>query len=224
MFKTKTFSCFLPCISTSTVTTFEIPIICPNCSSYLQPIVKDCKILIFDKDSLLVISYIGNCCNTPFYATYRYHKNYKTTLLDVYPHLKSIILPDNIKNLTPRFANLYEQAYTAEQNGHIELAGCGYRNSIEILIKDFAIQKLKASKDEVSKLSLYDAIGKYLPEVNIDTSAADVIRVLGNDYTHYQRKYDDIDFIVVKKYLEIFIQQVETKLLLMEPIVPTNRQ
>lgn len=73
-------------------------------------------------------------------------------------------------------------------------------------------------------MKLYDAIGIYLKEVNLDTSAADIIRVLGNDYTHYQRKYDNIDFIVVKKYLEIFIQQIETKLLLMEPIVPTNRQ
>ena len=120
--------------------------------------------------------------------------------------------------------NLYEQSYTAEQNGHIELAGCGYRNAMEVLIKDFAIQKLNASEKEVCKMKLYDAIGTYLNEVNIDTSAADVIRVLGNDYTHYQRHYDDIDFIVVKKYLEIFLQQIETKLLLMEPIVPTNRQ
>lgn len=224
MFKTKSYSCCLAPISTTSFTTFEIPIICPNCNSSLQPIIKDSKLLTFDKDSLLVISYIGNCCNTPFYATYRYHKNYKATLLDIYPHLKAVILPDNIKNLSSRFANLYEQSYTSEQNGHIELAGSGYRNAIEILIKDFAIKKLNAPKDEVCKMKLYDAIGKYLPEVNIVTSAADVIRVLGNDYTHYQRKYDDIDFIVVKKYLEIFVQQIETKLLLMEPIVPTNRQ
>lgn len=224
MFKTKNYKCCLSSISTNTFTSFEIPIICPNCNSSLQPIILDNRLLKFNEDTLLVISYIGNCCNIPFYATYKYHGNYQTTLLDVYPHLKSITLPDKIKELSPRFSNLYEQSYTAEQNGHIELAGSGYRNSIEILIKDFAIQKLNAPEDEVCKLSLYDAIGKYLTEVNIETSAADVIRVLGNDYTHYQRKYDDIDFIIVKKYLEIFIQQIETKLLLMEPIVPVNRQ
>lgn len=144
--------------------------------------------------------------------------------MDVYPHLKPTILPENIRELSPRFVNLYEQSYTAEQNGHTELAGSGYRNSIEILIKDFAIKKLDAPEKNVCKMDLYTSIGTYLKEVNIDTSAADVIRVLGNDYTHYQRKYDGIDFIVVKRYLEIFIQQIETKLLLMEPIVPTNRQ
>lgn len=223
MFKTKDYKCCLGCINSSSSIPFKIPIICPNCSSSLQPIIKDNKALSFGKNLLLVISYIGNCCNTPFYATYNYHDG-QTTLLDVYPHLKTLTLPDNIKNLSPRFANLYEQSYTAEQNGHIELAGSGYRNSIEVLIKDFAIKKINAPESEVCKMSLYDAIGTYLKEVNIETSAADVIRVLGNDYTHYQRKYDDIDFIVVKKYLEIFIQQIDTKLLLMEPIIPVNRQ
>lgn len=223
MFKTKDYKCCLSNISSTCAIPFKIPIVCPNCNASLQPIIKDNRLLTFGENCLLVISYIGNCCNTPFYASYKY-KEAQTTLLDVYPHLKSITLPEKIQELSPRFTNLYEQSYTAEQNGHIELAGSGYRNSIEILIKDFAIQKLNAPKDEVCKMSLYDAIGTYLKEVNIETSAADVIRVLGNDYTHYQRKYDDIDFIVVKKYLEIFIQQIDTKLLLMEPIIPVNRQ
>lgn len=223
MFKTKNYRACLSCISSNSSTEFDIPIVCPNCNCSLQPTIQDNYSLKFDKDRLLIISFIGNCCNVPFYATYRY-SNYKATLLDVYPHLKPATLPNTIKELSPRFTNLYEQSYTAEQNGHIELAGSGYRNSIEILIKDFAIIKLKADKDTVCKMSLYEVIGEYLKEVNIETSAADVIRVLGNDYTHYQRKYDDIDFIVVKKYLEIFIHQIDAKLLLMEPIVPVNRR
>lgn len=223
MFKTKNFKCALNCIGSGSWVSFKIPTVCPHCSSSLQPIIKDNKLLTFSEESLLVISYVGNCCNIPFYATYKY-SNSQASLLDIYPHLKSIALPDKIKELSPRFANLYEQSYSAEQNDCIELAGSGYRNSIEILIKDFAINKLKAPENEVCKMSLYDAIGIYLTEVNLETSAADVIRVLGNDYTHYQRKYNDIDFIVVKKYLEILIQQIDTKLLLMEPIISVNRQ
>lgn len=224
MYKTKSNSCRLSNITPNNDIIFEIPIICPNCGFSLQPIIVDHRLLTYSSTHrLLIISYKGNCCSTPFYATYEY-SNLKATLLDIFPHLKSVTIPKNIKEMSPRFANLYEQSSTAEQNGHLELAGSGYRNSIEILIKDFAIKKLHAPEKDVCKMNLYDSIGKYLQEVNIETSAADVIRVLGNDYTHYQRNYDDIDFVVVKKYLEIFIQQVETKLLLMEPIVPTNRQ
>lgn len=224
MFKTKPYSTILKSIDQYNNISFDIPIVCPNCNYSVQPIIVDYRLMSFSQEkSLLVISYKGNCCSIPFYATYEYNSR-KALLLDVYPRLKPAILPKNIKELSPRFVSLYEQSYTAEQNNHIELAGSGYRNSIEVLIKDFAIKKLNAPKDDIYKMKLYDAIGTYLKEVNIDTSAADVIRVLGNDYTHYQRKYDGIDFVVVKKYLEIFIQQIETKLLLMEPIVPTNRQ
>lgn len=224
MFSTKKYSDRLPNIASNNDIEFNIPTKCPHCNAYIQPKIIDHKKLSFSADNELVIMvYRGECCKTPFYGTYAY-KSLKASLLDIYPHLNSIELPDKIRELSPRFTSLYEQSYTAEQNGHIELAGSGYRNSIEILIKDFAINKLSAPKDDVCKMSLYDAIGTYLKEVNIETAAADVIRVLGNDYTHYQRKYNDIDFVVVKKYLEIFIQQIDAKLLLMEPIVPVNRQ
>lgn len=224
MFNTKPHKCILNTISASESCFFDIPIICPNCNFSLQPIIKESRLLSYGNKSLLIISFIGNCCSTPFYATYIQADKSNFKLLDIFPHLKPTILPENIINLSSRFSELYYQSYTAEQNNHLELAGSGYRNSIEILIKDFAIKKLNASEKEVCKMSLYDVIGKYLNEVNIEPVAADVIRVLGNDYTHYERKYNDIDFIVVKKYLEIFINQIETRLLLIEPIVPTNRQ
>lgn len=221
---TKQISVILKNIDQYTTVDFDIPIRCPNCNYSIHPTIVDhTKLKYSSTHSLLIISYKGDCCSVPFYATYKY-ASHKANLLDVYPHLKPATLPEKIKELSPRFANLYEQSYTAEQNGHIELAGSGYRNSIEVLIKDFAILKLGASSNKVCEMKLYDVIGTYLKEVNLDTSAADIVRVLGNDYTHYQRKYDDIDFLVVKKYLEIFIQQIDTKLLLMEPIIPVNRQ
>lgn len=223
MFVTKNISITLRNVDQYHNVNFDIPTKCPNCNYSVYPNMVDHRCLSFSPNkNLLVIVYKGDCCSVPFYATYEYNSN-KAQLLDIFPHLKPAVLPDKIKDLSPRFASLYEQSYTAEQNGHIELAGSGYRNAIEVLIKDFAIKKLNAPADSVCNMKLYDAIGTYLTEVNIDTSAADVIRVLGNDYTHYQRKYDEIDFIVVKRYLEIFIQQVDTKLLLMEPIIPVNR-
>lgn len=223
MFNTKQYSCILSSISSNQQQEFEIPTKCPHCNAFVQPRIICNSILTFNSNnSLLIISYKGDCCNKGFYATYSKFPS-KIELLDIYPHTKPKVLPQNILELSPRFADLYNQSYTAEQNGHIELAGSGYRNAIEVLIKDFAIKKLQAPENEVCKMKLYEAIGTYLKEVNIDTSVADVIRVLGNDFTHYQRHYEDIDFIVVKKYLDIFIQQIETKLLIMEPIIPVKR-
>ena len=114
-----------------------------------------------------------------------------------------------------------KQSFDAEQNSYFELAGSGYRNAIEVLIKDFAIQELKAPEKEVCKKSLSQAIEAYLPNINASVSA-DVTRVLGNDYTHYERRYEDVDFHVLKRYLQIFINSIDCEYLISHPVVPTN--
>jgi len=40
------------------------------------------------------------------------------------------------------------------------------------------------------------------------------VRVLGNDYTHYERKYDEVEFTVLKQYLNIFIATIDAKYLI----------
>ena len=48
---------------------------------------------------------------------------------------------------------------------------------------------------------------------------ADVVRILGNDFTHYERKYPEFDFKVLKKYMEISIQIIDTQLMINHPPV-----
>lgn len=223
MYKTKKFSKILNSINAVNPTKFDIPIICPHCSTTVTPNIISSSSIQYTSDTrLLTIVFKGDCCNLPFFACYKFEALENTTLLSIYPNIKPATLPQKIKDCSPRFVELYNQAYTAEQNNHFELAGSGYRNAMEILIKDFAINKLGIPREEVVKKSLYDAIGEYLQEINLTTSA-DVVRVLGNSFTHYESKYDGIDFTVIKRYLEILIAQIETKLLLMEPIIPVNR-
>lgn len=221
MYKTKAISKNLSCVNATV--NFNIPICCPHCSHSVTPNIISNSLLNYNSETrLLSIVYKGDCCNLPFFACYNYISRNETKLLSIYPTLKPALLPEKIQECSPRFVELYNQAYTAEQNNHLELAGAGYRNAMEILIKDFAINKLNIPREEVVKKSLYEAIGSYLKELNL-TTCADVIRVLGNDFTHYESKYDGIDFTVIKKYLEILINQIETNLLLMEPIIPVNR-
>ena len=39
------------------------------------------------------------------------------------------------------------------------------------------------------------------------------------DHTHYERKYPELDFNLLKKYMDIFINLVQTKLLIANPPV-----
>ena len=50
-------------------------------------------------------------------------------------------------------------------------------------------------------------------------STADVVRILGNDHTHYERKYPELEFNLLQKYMDIFINLVQTKLLIANPPV-----
>lgn len=103
------------------------------------------------------------------------------------------------------------------------MAGCGYRNALEILIKDYAITELHKSTEEVVKKSLNNAIKDYVPSVNLSNSA-DVIRILGNDYTHYERHHENVDFQVLKRYLKIFIYNIENEYLIAHPVVSRGNQ
>jgi len=206
----------------NTILDSDIPINCPYCNAYVEPLPTDLKAQNFNDFFLYTIIFRVNCCKKDFFSAYRKNKsNNEAVLLVTYPPTTAEKIPDPLKEISPRFDSLFTQASTAESMGFTELAGSGYRNALEVLIKDYAINELGVPEEEASRKKLYDAIGAYVPSVAI--TAADVIRVLGNDYTHFQRKYDDIDFQVMKRYLHILIQAIENDYLLRHPVVNTNR-
>lgn len=92
---------------------------------------------------------------------------------------------------------MYNQALQAEYNQNFELAAIGFRSSLEILVKDYAIQELGEPAETVAKQSLCNAIATYLQQADL-VNTADVVRILGNDYTHYKRKYPEHDFVLLK--------------------------
>lgn len=106
----------------------------------------------------------------------------------------------------------------AEYNQNFELAAIGFRSSLEILVKDYAIQELGEPAETVAKQSLCNAIATYLQQADL-VNTADVVRILGNDYTHYKRKYPEHDFVLLKKYMEIFLSQIEVKYMIKHPPV-----
>lgn len=85
-------------------------------------------------------------------------------------------------------------------------------------MKDYAINELGISESEVSKKSLFDAIGNYLGQTDL-LKTADVIRILGNDHTHYKQQYPQHDFKLLKGYMDIFLKQVEVQYMIKHPPV-----
>ncbi|SDX40988.1 DUF4145 domain-containing protein [Eubacterium barkeri] len=201
-----------------------IPNICPHCGTVITADLINCvPIKTGITPSFYASIASGRCCDKPFLMTHSVKKGEAGQLLYVWPTFKGIQLPDSIAELSPRFCELYKQSAHAEELGHLDLAGSGYRNALEVLIKDFAIKELGKDESDVVNQNLNRSISQYLPNITLSTSA-DVVRVLGNDHTHYERHYESIDFDVLKRYLKIFIQSIENEYLIRHPIVPVRQQ
>lgn len=102
--------------------------------------------------------------------------------------VNSISFPDIIKSISPRFIKVFSQSAQSEENNLDELSGMGYRKSLEILVKDYAIYKFPNDSKSIMKNSFQDALSK------IDTHEIKVLgqvaTKIGNDETHYYRKHD----------------------------------
>ena len=196
------------------------PMLCPICGAFQDgTIISKAMHSGPDDTQIGTVGYKCSHCAKPYVVLYKIDWKSKTgDFGGFYPPASIDYENETLESMSPRFISTYNQALRAESRGDIELASIGYRQALECLVKDYAINELRAEREQVVKKSLCDAISEYLGEKDL-VSTADVIRILGNDYAHYERKYPELDFALLKRYMEIFIKLVETKFLIAHPPV-----
>lgn len=218
-FLSKPANCFVNSFSFD----YEKPATCPYCGIGIDAPIRDPHYWNLGEGYLLSAAGTCTACHKSFVFGAFHETNDSGIAKNVfiYPSVAyEKFQSENISQFSSRFIDVYNQSLLAEFNGSIDIAAIGFRTSLEILIKDFAINVRGDDSSEVSKLKLIGAISKYLSG---DLAAsADVIRILGNDYTHYQKKYPDMDFVILKKYMEIFIKQIEVSYMIKNPPVTRN--
>ena len=199
------------------------PMLCPICGAYQDGTIVSRAIHPGPLDTQIgTIGYRCTHCTQNYLVLYKIDRaQKKIDFAGFYPAASAQYENQILDSVSSRFISSYNQALRAEIHGDIELAAIGYRQSLECLVKDYAIHELKIERSLVIKKSLFEAISEYLEEKDL-ISTADVVRILGNDYAHYERKYPQHDFELLKRYMEIFIKLVETKLLIRHPPVSRN--
>lgn len=106
-----------------------------------------------------------------------------------------------------KFIKTYLQSLVAENSGLDELAGMGYRKSIEYLVKDWAIQN-KPEDIEIIK-------GKWLGQIITDYFAGDLKDILeratwlGNDQSHYNKLFDDYNLEDLKELIGLIMVELD---------------
>lgn len=195
---------------------------CPRCHHGIEPIRIGSNVA--NKDDYSVLQILYRCprsvCEEAFIANYRqnlnqYHHRYEGVFI-----LRSTVpfrpqepdIPSEIKKVSPNYFEVYSQSVAAEAYQLDQIAGVGYRKALEYLIKDYAIHKNEGKTKEIKEAFLGACIDNYVDDTNVKACAKRATW-LGNDETHYVRKWEEKDINDLKALIELTQAWITTNLL-----------
>lgn len=132
-------------------------------------------------------------------------------------------LPAVVNDTFPSFKVIYEQSLEAESQGLDQIAGIGFRKSIEFLIKEYVIHQNPASADDVKSKFLGKVIKENLSEFPKIQTLATAAVWIGNDETHFVRVHNDKDIQDMKDFLTATALFISAELKVEEAIEFTSR-
>ena len=126
---------------------------------------------------------------------------------------------EEIRKVSKNFVLIYYESEKAEEYGLKQICGVGYRKAFEFLIKDYLVFNLNLEEENYEEKKS-NIINKNLSNCISEDIGDDRIREmakraawLGNDETHYTRKWEEKDLSDLKKLIEIVIHFIEIDIL-----------
>lgn len=107
-----------------------------------------------------------------------------------------------VQEISESFQEIFLQAAAAESQGLSEIAGLGYRKALEFLVKDYCLHKSPDHADKIKKEALGSTIENRIEDPNVKQCAKRAAW-LGNDETHYVRRWEDRDIEDLKILIEL---------------------
>ena len=174
----------------------ELPDACPICHHHSEFVYVGAESINRDSavQAIFKCAYAG--CLQFFLCYYGPRPNAKLeTVRPVKPSPSAF--SDEVKKLSPQFVQIFNEAAEAAQNGLSQVAGPGYRKAFEFLIKDYAKSLAPDKAKEIESKFSGAVVNEFVPDARIQGVAKRVLW-LGNDETHYLKKWTehDIDDLV----------------------------
>jgi hypothetical protein len=192
----------------------DLPNHCPFCHNAISPIPQFGYITEGYKMDLFLACPKDSCQKT-FIGEYEEGGNRNCFEFQNKVSKGTIIKKDfanPICELSPSFVLIYNQAYFAEQEELLEICGVGYRKALEFLIKDYAKHKHPDKTEEIKIKFLGKCISEYIDDSRIKSVAKRAVW-LGNDETHYIRKWEDKDLSDLKTLIKLTLHWIEMEFL-----------
>ncbi len=167
----------------------------------------------FDGRLELVFQCPREKCQSFFIA--RYLSTYRGAMSHYYTYRGSfpfepfdIEFAESIEKISPDYCAIANQAQKAEQQGWTLVAGPGYRKALEFLVKDYLCRVRPTETEKIKTMQLGACIAAYVTNDRIKSTAARAAW-LGNDETHYVRKWEDKDLDDLKKLISLTVHWIE---------------
>jgi hypothetical protein len=194
---------------------------CPICHSKIAPMLRMSGLCgqVY-KGHLEVIYSCPNVDCGEFFIGYfdRDQTNVPYKLNNMRPlEPRPLTFSDPVKDICQNYCRIYEEAHKAEQFGLTEICGVGYRKALEFLIKDYLIKQRPEDTATIERSMLGSCIENYVSDPRIK-EVAKRATWLGNDETHYQRRWLDKDLSDLKTLIRLVIHWVEAEYLTEEAL------
>lgn len=118
----------------------------------------------------------------------------------------------DIRELSPRFVEIYLQANKAEKMGLTQICGMGYRKALEVLVKEYAIYKNPDDEAVIIEYRLGKCIEAYFRENEKLYVLAKASSWLGNDETHYRKRHEHYGIDDMKSFIDILLSYIDSEL------------
>lgn len=197
----------------------RIPDNCPLCNHSIEPL----PVLQYYKGRnssqylrmIIVCMCPRNDCKELFFAKYGKYDMFSTMAKYELKSLSPFVPPnedfeEHINELSAQFGLIYNQASTAERFGLDQIAGMGYRKALEFLIKDYCIKLNQDKEDEIKRNMLGKCINLYVENTNIKEVAKRAAWI-GNDETHYERRWEEKDINDLKVLIKLTLNWISTE-------------
>lgn len=152
-------------------------------------------------------------CNRSFLGYYRASGSFQEFTGQISQgNVTSRTFEDVIIETSVQFQIIYNEAFVAEQLNLLEICGVGYRKALEFLIKDYSVLNHPQKKEAIEKAMLGQVIDKYVNDNRVKSVAKRAVW-LGNDETHYIKKWEGKDLADLKKLIDLTVHWIEMEAL-----------
>lgn len=183
----------------------KLPGECPYCHKSVYPnplgvnITMECLEIIFKCPN--------QSCGKAFIGYYDFNSVYQFNHCNI-GTVQPVNFSEEIKNISPNFVEIYNEANASEHYNLLQICGVGYRKALEYLIKDYLIGKHEEEEGKIKSKFLGDCIKENISNSNIKI-VAERATWLGNDETHYVRLWEGKTIEDLKKLINLTVRWIE---------------